>query len=236
MLPNFTVFDNHSTVEETLDLIRDFPTVVRSDRNVGYWSAIDWWLESLRAHPPDYVYVIESDMIHYDLAHVRACVGFLDDHPEFGSMRLHEYSVADWRLYNKDVPLPNSRRNLWQSHRNKVTGEPITHQCVIEPFYSTNFLTQLPALNRYDTMREVFDSLRDRSTFTELDFQTLYHARHPRTAITDGGIFHCDLNPYGTSAITGSWTDPATLRRLGYSNTRHSSITPVSEYTVAVLT
>ena len=228
-----TVFDNASTVPGTTDVLRDaYTNVYCADRNVGYWSAIDWWLEHLAADPPAYTYIIESDMIHYALPKLWACADYLDANPDVGSIRMHEYSVAERHLYDKDRPRQDSRRNLWQSHTNRVTGRPVKIDHSSGDIWSTTFLTQLPALNRYQAMREVFAELRARPRFTEFDFQTLYWHRYHRTGIVDGGIFHCNLNPYGAGAVTGSWTSEADLKRLGYQTTRMAAITPRDRYNV----
>lgn len=232
-LDHITVFDNASTYLGMGEVRSTFSNVVRADRNVGYWSAIDWWLESMKDFPPKYTYIIESDMIHYDADRLKDCVKFLDGHADVGAVRLHEYSVENLHLYNKDRPVPGSRSNLWQSHTNKVTGESIKHDRVDEgQFWTNNFLTQLPALNRYDTMRQVFKVLYESERFSELDFQELYHAHYRKNAIIDGGIFNCDLNPYGAGVVTGSWTDPQQLAKLGYQNTRFASIARRDQYTV----
>ena len=228
------VFDNCSTHLAPQELRRAFRNVVVSSRNVGYWSAIDWWLNSLVGDPPEYTYIIESDMVHTAAAwQMHACVEFLDAHRDLGAMRMHDYQVAERHLYDKDNPRPDSRRNLWQSHTNRVTGRPVQHQHVSGPFWRTNFLTQLPALNRYPAMLRCFDELRSRVSFTEPDFQALYHEQYPEIAILDGGMFNCDLNPYGTDVVTGSWTSPEALKRLGYHGTRTGSIARPGEYTTS---
>lgn len=230
-----TVFDNASTVPATTKLLSRFTNVYRAERNVGYWTAIDWWLDSMKDSPPDYTYIIESDMIHYDFKALPECVQFLDDHPDVGSMRLHEYSIENKHLYNKDAPVQGSRSNLWQSHTNKVTKQPVEHHHVSGRFWANNFLTQLPALNRYSTMKNVFDKLHAAGKFTELDFQRLYHDERLVSSIIDGGIFNCDLNPYGTKIVTGSWTDPKELARLGYVATRQATIDTRGCYQVTKL-
>lgn len=228
---DITVFDNASTWIGLGELKNTFHNVVRAGRNVGYWTAIDWWLESMKANPPEYTYIIESDMVHHDALAMDGCVRFMDEHDDIGAMRLQEYSVQDMHLYNKDAPVEGSRKALWQSHTNKVTGEGIRHEQVEGRFWRTNFLTQLPALNRYATMKEAFDYLHELKQFTELDFQRFYHDRYPQIALLDGGIFNCNLNPYGSGGVTGSWTDPNELRRLGYLGTRFASIVPRDQYT-----
>ena len=232
LMPRITVFDNASTefaVKE--QLTSHFTNVFQSDHNVGYWSAIDWWLSNLKT-TPDYTYIIESDMMHYNLHWLGQCKKFLDHHPDIGAMRLHEYSIKDFHLYNKDAPVPGSRSNLWQSHTNRVTGESVKFEQIEGVFWKTNFLTQLPALNRFETMKSCFEQLSAYERFTEHEFQRLYHVKYPQISILDGGMFNCDLNPYGTKVITGSWTDAKELQRLGYQSTRFASITPKDQYTV----
>ena len=233
-LSQIVVIDNASTEPETLETLKCFGSVYRTSHNVGYWSAVSWWLDAWaqQTHQPDYTYIIESDMVHYNLAVLTDCATFLDKHPELGAMRLHEYQVENWRLYNKESPRPESRRNLWQSHTNQVTNQPVRHELIEEPFWKTNFLTQLPALNRFPTMCHAFDVLKKLDRFTEHNFQKLYHDQYPEISIINGGIFNCDLNPYGSKVVTGSWTSDSDLKRLGYQNTRRANIVPKDQYTV----
>lgn len=221
---NFTVFDNTSTISSTLPTLQSLTSnICVSEKNVGYWSAIYWWLKQL---PEDtkYTYIIESDMIHYALDKLHESIAFLDKHDDVGSVRQHVYSVVDKHLYNKDVPRQDSKRSLWQSHTNKVTNKKVTFEHADGNLWKTTFLTQLPALNRYEQMLSVFNQLQVLEKFTELDFQRLYAEKYQYTGIYDGGIFHCDLNPYGTKVVTGSWTDQSKLANIGYKQTRYDKI------------
>ena len=232
------VFDNASTVPGVTEMLKaNFPFVWRSDRNVGYWSAIDWWLDVLdKANPkPDFTYIIESDMIHYNFNKLWQCASYLERNPDVGSCRLHEYSIENRHLFNKDAPLPESKRNLWQSHTNRATNKPVIFSQSEGEIWTTTFLTQLPALNRFPAMREVFAYLRQKGQFSELDFQRAYWSLYQRTAILDGGIFHCDLNPYNAGKLTGSWSSPEQLKQIGYQTTRTALITPRDQYTVTRL-
>jgi|SRR5581483_1350787 len=232
------VFDNASTVPGVRTLLTsNFRHVRQADRNVGYWSAVDWWLTVLDSAPkkPDFTYIIESDMIHYNFNKLWECAVYLERNPDVGSCRLHQYSVVDRHLYNKDRPLPDSKRNLWQSHQNKVTGEQVIFSQSEGDIWTSTFLTQLPALNRFETMKEVFQTLRSSPMFSELDFQMNYWKRYHRTAILDGGIFHCDLNPHDAGTLTGSWSSPEQLKQIGYKTTRIATITPQDQYTVCSL-
>lgn len=225
-----TAFDNASTVAGTVDMLRStFNDVIVSEQNVGYWSAINWWLNqpSLKRK---YTYIIESDMVHYNFAALSEAATFLNENDDVGSVRTHDYVVAERHLYDKDKPLPNSRRSLWQSHTNKITGKPIefVQSQSNSRIWMTTFLTQLPALNRRNAMNEVFKTLREKGEFTELDFQRLYWDLYQSTGIIDGGAFHCNLNPYGSKGVTGSWTDAETLKRIGYLPTRVARIVDAS--------
>lgn len=234
-----TVFDNASTVPGVTDALREYYTnVYRSNKNVGYWTSIDWWLDHIADDPPAYTYIIESDMIHYNWPDVYRATGFLDGHPELGAVRVYEYSINKMHLYNKDKPVPGSMTHAWQSHRNVVTGDSIKHELVEAPFWKTNFLTILPAINRYAAMKQCFDQLRDLKSFSEPDFRRLYHDLYPNIAIHDGGIFHChmsDSNATAKGTVTASWSSPENLQRLGYHPTRKATITPRDQYNVTKL-
>jgi len=229
VVDRITVFDNASTVPGTIDMLKQtFKHVVVSDANVGYWSAINWWLRDTDSTGRPYTYIIESDMVHYDFAALTDASAFLTASPSVGSVRMHEYSIELRHLYDKDRPRPDSRRSLWQSHTNKVTGKQIEFIDTGTRIWKTTFLTQLPALNRRVAMNDSFTFLREQGDFTEFDFQRRYWQSYQSTGILDGGAFHCNLNPYGSKGVTGSWTDPETLKRIGYLPTRTANIIDAS--------
>lgn len=238
LLDTVTVFDNASTEEGTKELLcNTFSNVYQSDKNVGYWSAIDWWLENQHLNPATYTYIIESDVIHYAFDKIWSCAKFLDRNLDVGSVRLLEYSIANRRFYNKDAPVPGSRISAWQSHTNKITGGHVYLEQGEDDVWRTTFLTQLCALNRYDVLLESFRQLRQLPKFSEFDFQKLYWQRYNVTGILDGGIFHGDLSvDLKQNAAIGSWTDPTKLKEMGYQPTRYASIVPQEEYTVSRLT
>ena len=228
-----TVFDNASTFPGVANALRDrYSHVYQADKNIGYWSAIDWWLHHLASDPPQFTYIIESDMIHYNFNKLWVAARYLTEHPDVGSCRTHEYSIVNKHLYNKDAPLLDSKRNLWHSHTNRMTGKQVIFSQAQDDIWNTTFLTQLPALNRYQAMFDVFRELEKKPRFIEVEFQAMYWEHYKRTSIIDGGIFHCDLNPYTAGPVTGSWTSPHQLRELGYHPTRNASIVPRDQYTV----
>jgi len=230
----FTVFDNASTIPGTLELLcSSFPIIYVAERNVGYWTAIDWWLTSMESDPPDYVYIIESDLIHHDFDRINDCAIFLDDHPTLGGVRLHEYVVAEKHLYDKDKPLLNSKRHAWRSHTNIVTGERVSIVHDTSDFYITTFPAHLPALNRYTMMHHAFKKLCEMPSFSEHDFQRTCHDIHQRNALLDGGL--AKELAFNGSTMMGSFLPEATLKQMGYVTTRQSRIIPSSEYTITRL-
>lgn len=226
--------DNASTCEGVIPLLKSVANkdVYRVSRNVGYWTALKWWFDSL-SDDNKYVYIIESDMIHYALDKIIESVKFLDENNDVGSVRQHEYSIENQHLYNKDKPHKDSR-GLWQSHTNKVTQKPVEFKHIRDAFWKTTFLTHLPAVNRLSSLKTVFEKLTKENCFSEFDFQKLYWDLHKCTAIYDGGIFNCDLNPYNGKVVTSSWTSPTKLQQLGYEPTRQASISK-DPYTVKVM-
>lgn len=232
--PIITVFDNASNQPGVTKLLtRNFNNVYVSDRNVGYWSAVDWWIRHITPRNPKYTYIIESDMIHYAFERLWDCAKFMDEWAHVGAVRLHEYSVANKHLYDKGNPRPDSKRNIWQSHHNKVTDQKVR---LLGPndagIYFANFLTQLPALNRFDAIDYGFKKIRAQRQFTELEFQQFCHRAYQTNAIIDGGIFHCDPGCWGAPTVTGSFTPERELAKIGYVSTRFASITEPDRYNV----
>jgi hypothetical protein len=232
-LEQIDVFDNASIVEGTHELLSRFNHVYRADRNVGFWSAIDWWLDQMRNSSPDYVYVIESDLIHHAWDRISECTAFLDNHPDVGGVRAHEYSVADKHLYNKDAPLPGSNRRAWRSHRNIVTGERVELTRVSGDLYITNFPAHIPAINRYDMIDHAFRHLGAQPAFSEHDFQRVCHEKYQKMGLIDGGLYK-EL-AFNGSGATGSFLDACVLNRMGYQTTRTATIIPRNEYIVTTL-
>lgn len=235
---NLTIFDNGSTIDWVVPMLEEkLGPVHVANKNVGYWSAIHWWLNNVEQD--DFTYIIESDMMHYDFEKLFRAERYLQYNNQVGSFRCHEYDIQNWHLYDKNQPQEGSRKNIWQSHTNKVTNEPIRHAFgsdILEKprarLYLSNFLTQLPALNRTKTIKECFDELAKRESFSEFDFQKMYWEKYQCTGIIDKGIFHCDAGSWGKKVITGSWTDPNELKRIGYQPTRIASIMSPKDYTV----
>lgn len=236
-----TVFDNASSEQGVVPELRDaFDNVYVANTNVGYWTAIAWWLEHIKERDVDYTYIIESDMVHYAFEKMLPCVRFLDRHDAYSAIRLHQWSYAERHLYDKSNPVATSKRNCWQSYINYKTKKRITFFDVDATddsdvkLYGSHFLTQLPALNRYNIMYQAFVTLAQMRNFVEPDFQCLYYdmTQGNPVLILDGGMFQHDLGSYHAKTVTGSWSDPSALTKIGYQNTRIASIVNSEQYTV----
>lgn len=241
------VFDNGSTIPGTLELLTDsFKKVYRSPTNEGFWSAINWVLHNIDSKY-EYIYVIESDHIHFALEKVANVERFLDANPDVGGVRAQEFVVAERHLYDKSNQRPDSRAYAWVNQRHHKTGKPIyIDETDVPGFYRTNFLSQLHSINRIKPFKEVFAKLeeqsRDGQRFSELDYQKMYAEIFPEFGVIDGGLFHAKLT-WGTGAVAGSFVGTGTNNYKGpllpdangYQETRVSIITPPEKMNVEAL-
>jgi len=68
--------------------------ICASEENLGYWSAIKWVLEhlsELASFSCDFLYTIQSDLIHADLAPPAMCERFLDSKPKASSVEPNNF-------------------------------------------------------------------------------------------------------------------------------------------------
>ena len=229
---NLLVFDNGSTQDfglSEMSAIQKRAKCVRSDRNVGYWTAIDWVLANaskLMGRDYRYLYIIESDLIHNDMHRLGEAEVFLNEHPEIGSIRTQEFSVKDKHLYDKNKPVRGSQKHAWVALYNAITREDIWFKEADSQkrIFSTNFHTKLPALNRIESLKGVFSELRAMSDFTEYHLMEGYYRRHPVIGLLDGGLFRMDPESLKEETVTGSYTSGAQLNQVGYHSTRTAQI------------
>lgn len=232
-LDRFYCVDNGSTIPGTIESLQTtFSRVIQFDQNYGFWSAIQWWLDRIEKSNSTYTYIVESDNFHYDFHKLGKAVEFLENNPSIGAARCQEYSVEHKELYDKYHPVKDSKRHAWQTHINRASGEAVVSYPAIDGLiYKTNFLTQLPALNRKQAMISCFDKLRKQKSVDELDFQKLYHKQYPEICLIEGGIYSCPKNLDGVT-MNGSWEDPKKLNQLGYRTTRIDRIEEVKGFQV----
>jgi len=224
------VFDNGSTVPETIDLLaQNFKHIFQSSTNEGFWSAINWVLQVIDSRY-EFIYVIESDHVHFALEKVADIESFLLTHPEVGGVRAQEFVVAERRLYNKSAPVTGSRTYAWVNQISHKTRQPISiSETDTAGFFVTDFLSQLHSVNRLDAFKQVFTELektsRSGKKFSELDYQLMFERHHDKFGIIDGGLFHARLS-WNNGTIAGSYCGPNVQNTIGYQETRVSIITP----------
>lgn len=228
----FMVFDNASTYRDHLELLPPRARYVLSPDNIGYWSAIEWVLahhESVFHRPFEFLYIIESDLLHSDLRRLGACESFLRREPRAAGVRTQEFSVRwRWRFDKQFHRLPFHVTRSEVSLHNAVTGDPIWFELVDAPerIFLSNFHPKLPALNRLSALRATFVRLAAVESFTENDFCSEMMAIHPLTGVLDGGIFHSMIDRTTVAAVSGSYSSEDCIRRIGYLPTRSARLVP----------
>ena len=220
-------FDNGSTLPGSIEQLQrlNCPLYV-SKQNRGYWSALYWILENVVDYEKyDYIYVIESDHVHFALDKIQLCETALNTFGDIGSVRTQEYSVKNQHLYNKTKQHQNGVKHAWVAHVNSVTKEPVKlFETKIIDIWRSNFLTCLHSVNRLKTLRSVFEQLVIMNRFSEKDFQAYYHSRFPTIGQLDGGVFNASLGftPANPGSLSGSWS--SNVQQFGYKETRNDSI------------
>lgn len=237
-LNDLIVIDNASTDPRARTIISRFKNVYVCDKNYGFWSAVNWVLrshEEILGRTYDFVYVIESDMMHYDYPAIVNAERMLDLYFDIGSVRLQEFSVSEASLYDKLIPQPSSRRWAWVRLMNYFTYERAYFERVPEFFhptpqhkhmYKTNLAPQVPALNRMSFMKRAFELLQEKKNIAERDFQEIYFTHFPykQTGLLDGGIFNTK-EAFEMNAVAGSFSEAKELAEIGYKLTRFDQMT-----------
>jgi len=231
---NLIAFDNASTFIGTKEKLGiTFDNCFFSSINYGFWSAVNWCVEnhiSILGKKMDYVYVIESDAIHWK-NHRQALLeseSYLNRNPEIGSVRMQEFSVGEKHLYDKNDPVQGSRKWAWMRQSNHFSGEKAYFNHHEGNFYRTNLVPQVCSLNRVDFMKSAFSELRKMKKFSEIDFQYQYFKFYKETSVYNGGIFDTRLC-FESSATQGSYLDSSKFGSYDYRMTREDIIEEVSE-------
>jgi hypothetical protein len=236
------VWDNNSQYPGTLELLKKhFPIVLQAQNNVGLWSGIHWMLHNYKNHIPrdlKYAYTIESDCLHYDLEQMPYCEQVLDDHKDIGSIRCQEFSISEKHLYDKNRQSKDSRRYAWVTQTNSVTGAPVTFTKIDgynDRMYKSNFLAQIPNLNRIRPMRDILDELEKKGPFCEQDFRARYHDLYPDLCVLDGGMWESKLGAFYESTITASFSPVDAVKKAGYRTTRQATMDPLESFSVELI-
>lgn len=239
---NLIVWDNNSQYPGTLELLKkNFPRILQSKDNVGLWSGVHWMLHNYKEIIPkdlEFAYTIESDCLHYDLEQLPYCEQVLLDHKDLGSVRCQEFSVKDRALYDKNSQSKESKRYAWVTQINSVTGEPVSFEKISgynNRMYKSNFLAQIPNLNRIDATKEILDELLIKGEFCEQDFRDKYHERYSHLCLLDGGMWESKLGAFYEKTITASFSPVDTVKKAGYRTTRQATMEPLDSFVVEVV-
>jgi hypothetical protein len=231
---DFIVFDNNSTFKDHLQYAPAGTNVIECPENVGYWSAIKWVLDNRAFLLPktyDYIYLVESDLVHHDMHRLRDAENCLQHYPDVGCVRTQEFSVRHrWRFDKRLKFLPFHVTRSEIRLINGTTGEKAWFKSSSIPgIYLSNMHAKLPALNRLSAMDIVFKNLGAMGNFTEMDFFAAMLKLYPHCGVIDGGLFHSIFTRERQGQVSGSYTDTALLKKIGYQLTRSATIISVPQ-------
>lgn len=189
---NLIVFDNASTVNSTIDSLRNYPNVYQSSTNIGYWSALNWCLDEqnkLLNRDFKYVYIIESDMVHFDFWKLREAVSYLEENEDVGSVRTQKFSVAFRHFFSK-----GSIFSKFTHDAINLISFPSGEKCWFEKtdykhIFRSNIHGKLIGLNRMTNLQKIFAKLRNKDHVSEEDFFVLAQKNYKFNGVINGGIF-----------------------------------------------
>ncbi len=225
---SFIVFDNGSLYREHLDFAPPGATILESKKNVGYWSAINFVLSNYETYIKrrfEFIYLIESDLIHHDLDRLSECEIFLRRHSEASCVRTQEFSVAmRWRYSKALQLLPFHVRRSQVNLFNAVSKERAWFKKADggSKIYLSNLHAKLPALNRIDLMRQTFARLSTLEEFSEGDFFAEMFRTHSHIGVYDGGLYHSIFDR--KSHLSGSYSSDREMKEIDYLPTRQAKI------------
>lgn len=209
-------------------------TYIFMEKNLGYWGILYWALFS-RFSPlsnlnTEYIYIIESDHIHYDLARLNIAISVLDKYKDVASARVQEFSVRFRALYAKEYKfLPFRKRRSLVSLRNAVTKDKVKFIKLPEESgaYLANWHARLPSVFRLSSLVRTFDILSSLEKFSEFDFFQIMHKESQRVIVLNRGIyFPASSAANSKQVLSGSWMKNYQGENYGYQATRHSELSP----------
>ena len=232
---NLWVIDNGSQEEPKKFIAEHFSKVFWAEKNYGFWSAINWFLDFLnREHPGEfeYIHIIESDHVFFALEKLLTCEDALDKYPTIGSIRCQEFVVSEAHLYDKDRQSSQSRSYAWVRQIDwDGTRISFTHENEEMQLYSSKLVPLLHSVNRLNAMNYAFKHLAKMTKFSEQDFQKLYREQYYVSGLIDGGLFHTKLT-WNSPNLSASWSPVEQRNGVGYRDTRHDFIVPLTQMTV----
>lgn len=228
-LENLVCFDNNSKIKQSLINIPPQSTLLKSSKNIGFWAALYWVvnnIEPILRRKFDYIYIIESDLIHFDMYRIFHCIEFLNCNRNIHTVRTQEINLRKKILFNKKfrwLPFHNHRSQI--SFTNPITGKKAIFERVSKHLYRSTLHPKVPALHRFNSFKSVLNILEKQQTLTEEDFMREMMDFSDQIGILDLGIYYSNFCwSDSDKVINGSYSKQSELKQNGYMATRVSSI------------
>jgi len=229
---DLVIVDNGSSHEHSIQRISKRNIFIKLKENIGYWEALYWCLHSknspLSEKNSDYLYIIESDHVHFDLRALNYVMESLDKIPTIVSARVGEFNVRKRFLFSKEMTyLPFRRYRSLISLRNAITKEIVKFRVINQErgIYIANWHARLPNVSRTSVLKEVFVALASLENFTEYDFFELMHKQSSDILVLDKGIyFPGSWSKNSNRVLAGSWITKYKGNSSTYKETRHSKL------------
>jgi hypothetical protein len=191
------VLDNGSKYKINANSFPRGTSIIKLGNNIGYWGALHWFLNSnlspIYKTNKKYLYIIESDNIHFDIFKLHDVVKFMEFNLNINCVRVSEFSVKNRLLYSKEAKfLPYRKNRSLVSLINHITNEKAkfwrtSKKCQV---YFSNLHSKLPSVLRLEILRIVFQQLAELNSFDEKDFYTAMHSFSDTIGVLDSGIYY----------------------------------------------
>ena len=191
------VLDNGSKYKIDENSFPRGTSIINLGNNIGYWGALHWFLNSnlspIYQTEKKYLYIIESDHIHFDIFKLHDVVNFMESNLDINCVRVSEFSVKNRLFYSKEAKLLPFRKNRsLVSLINHITNEKAkfwrtSKDCQV---YFSNLHSRLPSVLRLEVLRIVFQQLAELDNFDEKDFYRAMHSFTDTIGVLDSGIYY----------------------------------------------
>lgn len=226
---NMIAFDNNSTINSTIESLKSYPYSYQSSYNIGYWSALNWCFENYKTifkKEFDFVYIIESDMMHYNFFKLKEATEYLYQNSDVGSVRTQKFSIMFRKFYEKSSILSRFTHDAI----NPISFPSGEKSWFIKSkhykyLFKSNIHAKLVGLNRLDNMIDIFTELKNIKRIGEEDFFKLSFKNYKFNGIINGGIFTEKLASRLKNGVPrGSYSSNNINPKINYKATRTDMI------------
>lgn len=207
------VLDNGSKYKIDLNAYPRGTSIINLENNIGYWGALHWFLNSdlspIYQSYKKYLYIIESDHIHFDIFKLYDVINFMNAYLDINCVRVSEFSVKKRLLYSKEAKfLPFRKNRSLVSLINHITNEQAkfwrsSKTCEV---YFSNLHSRLPSVLRTEILVKVFQQLAQLNNFDEKDFYRAMHSYSDIIGVLDSGIYYPASSEYNSRSVqSGSY-------------------------------